>query len=137
MMLSPDIWELNQPATEAAIEALERKWSHRLPPEYLDLLKITDGASSVLVQLWPTDEVLEDGYRAHEFGPHLVFFGSDGCGELFAFDSREPLGSITMVHAISNWTKDTKVVAKTFDQFVRRAERLATEEGYSLLDPID
>jgi hypothetical protein len=40
-----------------------------------------------------------------------------------------------MVHSISNWLTDTIVVARTFEGFLRRAERLAANECYSMFDP--
>jgi hypothetical protein len=136
-MITADVWTLNPPAPDDVIRALEARWPDRLPREYLALLQVSDGASSTIVQLWSAAEVLADRYAAHEFGPHLVFFGSDGGGELFAFDAREPVGHVTMAHSISDWLEDTLVVAKSIDGFIRRAERLATDEGYSLFNASD
>jgi hypothetical protein len=42
-----------------------------------------------------------------------------------------------LLEAVSDWHTDTFVVARTFDEFLRRIEREVTEAGFSLLAPRD
>jgi len=128
-----ETWVSNPGATSSPIDQLAQKFGSRLPDQYIEWMRQSDGARISHYHLWPIDVVLEDGYGAHEFGPHLVFFGTNGCGELFAFDERGLPGEVSMVHSVSNWKTDVVVIAVSFPHFLARVERAANTQSYSLL----
>lgn len=101
-------WSRAAPTAPRDIEALVEALSFDLPPAYLALLRLTDGAEGSLgiapgwAQLWASTAVLElnEAYALSEFLPGFFAIGSDGGGELFVFptDSSEP--SIFIVPAV-------------------------------------
>lgn len=84
------------PATEAALAALRDQAPSVLPPEYIAQLALSNGGEGDLgvepgwIQLWPAEEVLlmNEGYQVQDWLPGFWGFGSNGGGELFAFDMR-------------------------------------------------
>ena len=70
-----------------------------LPAEYLTFLSLSNGGEGDLgiepgwVSFWPAEGVLEHNaaYRLAELVPGLFGFGSNGAGELLAFDTRAGL----------------------------------------------
>jgi hypothetical protein len=112
---------------------LRSRWGSRLSADYLAFLQSADGAYLDHFELWSTAEVLADNYRAEEFGPHLVFVGSNLGGELFAFDERSQSGEVSMVAAVSDWLTDAVVVARDFPHLLERMERSIVNDAYSLL----
>lgn len=84
-----------------------------------------DGIGSGFVSFWELSNVLEHnvGYAFAEFAPGLFGFGSDGAGELYAFDLRNP-DHVTVgeVPAISLDVSEFRLIADSFELF---AELLA------------
>lgn len=98
-MIEPDLLrqlELKEGATEEALAALQESLGTRLPADYLDLLRYSNGAVGIgpnlFVILAPAEEVAENtsGYGAPKYAPGLIIFGSDGCGNLLGIDTRNP-----------------------------------------------
>lgn len=73
-------------------------------------------------QLWPVGQVeqLNRDYHVKEFVPDYFGFGSNGGGELLAFDSR---GRVSMIPFISMSADEAKPVADSWSEFVQRIER--------------
>jgi hypothetical protein len=105
-------WRPEQPASEQEISALIAAAPRPLPPEYLDLLRFTNGGEGPVgqpshfvniedrllpfifgwFQLSPIHEVIELLNDAHyrEVFPNHLFFGGDGGLEQVAFDLSRP-----------------------------------------------
>jgi len=88
-------WYPQPPASPEAIAALRAQSGLDLPPAYLAFLERSNGGNGDLgidpgwVSLWPAEEVvgLNHGYEVQQWIPGFFGFGSNGGGELFAFDT--------------------------------------------------
>jgi cell wall assembly regulator SMI1 len=115
------------PASAEAIAACERALNQKLPIDYIEMLKLTNGGVGLLgdggyVSLWPVEE-LPDWNERYEIAlsvPGLVGFGSDGGGECYAFDLRGPKIAIVMIPFIGMEPDAVSVVASGFAEFLRR-----------------
>jgi hypothetical protein len=121
-------WQSHEaPANAADIEALTKACLFALPPEYLELLRITNGGEGELAiapwwfQIWPVQEVSvhNDGYKIAEYHPGFWGFGSSGGGVLLAFSTAG--GGSSAVFGVpfdSVDPRDTFVVAKDMRAFL-------------------
>jgi len=90
-------WRRESPANEASVLDLAQNGRFKLPCEYLDFLRLSDGGSGSLAvspfwfQIWSAADVLKlnKGYGRDEFYPELFLFGSSGGGSLIAFELRD------------------------------------------------
>ena len=123
----PDIWRPAPPATPEALSRLAESAPIRLPKSYLDLLALSDGGEGDLrvepgwISLWPADKVLQYNaqYQVQTNAPGLIGFGSNGGGELLAFDSASgPPYSIVAIPFTPMEPKCATLVALTFDALV-------------------
>jgi len=127
-------WNRENPASHDTIENLVVKSGLQLPKDYLDFLRLSNGGEGELpvdpfwFQIWPVDEVLEhnEGYRVKQHLPGFFVFGSNGGGEMLAFNIREH-GSwpVYMIPFIPMDESDAKKVAPDFLSF---AEMLGIED---------
>ena len=116
---------LKAPAAQSAIDECESKLHIKLPQDYVDFLLRSNGADGPIgetgyVSLWPIEDIpeLNKGYRIEEFAPGLLIFGSDGGGEAFAFDLRDPSLSIVGVPFVGMSIDEAKPVASTFTEML-------------------
>jgi SMI1 / KNR4 family (SUKH-1) len=115
----------NAPAALDDIEAFEKETSIALSPEYREFLQVSDGGEGIVgtasyAMLWRVNELLRFNkeYEVAEYAPGLLFFGSNGGGEGFAFDLRVPEKPIVAVPFIGMDLADATPVAETFDGFL-------------------
>jgi len=112
-------WRTKGPASEAEIRLLESKARAELPPEYLDLLRWSNGGEGPLAlrplwfQLYSVKDCI-DLYHTNQHDleqfPHLMFFGSNGGLESIAFDLRVgPPWSIVMVDRVAGPASAEKI----------------------------
>ena len=121
------IWRKAPPAEVDSIAVLLAASPVELPDSYLNFLKFSNGGEGELgIQpgwflAWPAEEVEEHnlGYQVSDQLPGLWAFGSNGGGELLAFDCRhgEPW-PILMIPFIPMCIKEAVEVASTFDEFL-------------------
>jgi SMI1/KNR4 family protein SUKH-1 len=127
-------WSGNPPASEEDILRLIQSCKVKLPDEYLDLLRVSNGGEGdlalppLLFVLFDIDEVLEmlkDSFYREEF-PDLLFFGGNGGLEQIAFDLRkgEPY-PIVMIDAIAG-SESAVEIALNMAQFT---EAIALERA--------
>jgi hypothetical protein len=116
----------NAPAVESSIEGLQAKLGFRLPPDYVEFLRGTNGGegfvgNSYLV-LWRAEELLEknSAYHVAEFAPGLFLIGSDGADEAFGFDTRSEVTPIVRVPFIGMDARECRLLASDFGAFLRR-----------------
>ena len=122
----------NPGATDADIDTLAASSPFPLPPDYVALLRAVNGGEAFTaatehwddsyLALWPAGDVLRFNaeYGLHEFAPHYFAFGTNGGGELFAFDSRRSGNAVYLVPAIGISDDDDAILfADSFSRFVR------------------
>jgi len=109
--ISPETWErlssrltLATPATRAQLSAEERALGLQLPQEYREFLEKSNGAEGFVgknsyASLWPVNELkeLNDAYDVGSYASGYLFFGSDGGGEAFAFDTTSSMSIVKML----------------------------------------
>jgi hypothetical protein len=68
------------------------------------------------MQLWPIDEIDEynRGYQVQEYAPRFLCFGSNGGGELLAFDES---GKVVCLPAVGMEPEYARPVADSWSQF--------------------
>jgi SMI1 / KNR4 family (SUKH-1) len=123
--MTDGIWRPAPPADEAALARLQEQTVVRLPVGYLDQLATSNGGEGDLavepgwIWFWPAEEVvaLNASYCLGEFLPGFFGFGSNGGGELLAFDTRagEPF-AVVMVPFIPLEAQEARQIARSFDE---------------------
>lgn len=115
----------NPPADAAAIHSFEAAADIKLPPDYVDFLRRTNGGVGFIgenyVHLWRIEELREfnRGYGADEFAPGLLLFGSDGGGEAFAFVKLSETYQVVMVPFTGLQMSDAVACGRDFDDFIQ------------------
>jgi len=99
-------WRPAPQANEADLAALREKVPVPLPAAYVAQLAVSNGGEGDLgvdpgwIAIWPVQEVVSSNeeYSISEFLPGFFGFGSNGGGELLAFDLRggEPYPIVTV-----------------------------------------
>jgi len=119
--------ELNEPATQNAIDEFQRVSGLKLPQDYVRFLMMSNGAEGIIgtkayVMLWRLEELIElnEAYNVQEYAKGLFLFGSDGGGEAYAFDIRSQTISIVRVPFVGMDVNLAVRVADNFDQFIGR-----------------
>jgi len=117
---------LNTPADLLAIEKSQFDLGTKLPDDYLSFILRSNGAVGTVgltgyLRLSPIDELVEfnQGYCVKDFAPGLLLFGSDGGGEAFAFDLRDPSMPIVGVPFVGMSLEEVQVIAPTFTEFLK------------------
>jgi len=117
----------NAPASVATLMEAERQLGVRLPLEYTEFLKKTDGGegfigSTAYVILWPLSElgVMNQAYEIQKYVPGLLIFGSDGGGEMFGFDTRSSQWAIVRVPFVGMTWDLAQTLGTTFNEFLER-----------------
>jgi hypothetical protein len=127
-------WQRQEtPASSDTIANLNSASPIKLPNEYLALLRFSNGGEGELgvgpgwFQIWPAEKVIEynQDYEIAKNVPGFYGFGSNGGGELLAFDTRagEPW-KIVMVPFILMQQEDAVTIADNFGEFVRALGRV-------------
>jgi hypothetical protein len=115
-------------ADEAAIQALIATVGVTLPPEYIEYLRVNNGGEGDLAvepgwfQVWPAEQVIElnRAYEVHDNLPKFFGIGSNGGGELLAFDARsESPWPVVMIPFMPMDEAEARPVAPDFESFVR------------------
>lgn len=121
------IWRGAPPARGDSLDRLVENAPVPLPASYLALLAITDGGEGDLavepgwISLWPSDQVLalNASYAVSEFAPGLFGIGSNGGGELIAFDfSLGDVAPVVSVPFIPMTRELARPLAGSFDALV-------------------
>ena len=119
-------WSRAEPASPAELETLRRAVPARVPDIYLQFLALSDGGEGPLgaepgwFQIWSSSTVLDrnDGYGVFEALPGFFGFGSNGGGELLAFELSSPEAPVFMVPFIPLEATEAVLVAPSFLAFV-------------------
>ncbi|SKB00476.1 SMI1 / KNR4 family (SUKH-1) [Prosthecobacter debontii] len=81
----------------------------------------TDGAPGYF-QLWPENEIQQWNldYQVSEYAPGFIGFGSDGGGEMLAFDKT---GAVYMIPFIGMSPEDAQKIAESWSEIAQRIEK--------------
>ncbi len=119
-------WEPASPAEPADIAEVAAKAPFPLPAEYLEFLSRSNGGEGELgadpgwFVLWRAEQVLSlnRSYHVPEELPGFFGIGSNGGGELLAFDSRSGMPyPVVAVPFIPMEAQESLIVAETFGRF--------------------
>jgi hypothetical protein len=129
---SSSVWRAGAPAAPAVIAALESVYPG-LPDAYLAQLREDDSAEGDLavdpgwIALWPAANVARHntGYRVNELLPGFLGFGSNGGGELLAFDTRAHPWRICMIPFVPMAESEAVEIAPEFETLTRHFGRTA------------
>ena len=123
-------WDREAPADESAIQALVEQSGLDLPEDYLAFLRFSNGGQGHIdvepgwFQIWPAEEVLEANrdYEVDEELPGFFGFGSNGGGEMLAFDMRS--GQPWPVVMVPVGSLEPDFVVKIADDFLTFADAI-------------
>lgn len=126
-------------ASPEAIQAAEQQLAVAFPDDYREWLLSTNGTEAwfgeFFVMLYSLDNVVAvtRAAEAEDRLPGFVAIGSDGGGEMFAFDFRQSPPSIVMVNIVCAGWHEGLLQASSFTDFM--AQRSASkpfrwDEGY-------
>ena len=105
------------PASDTAIEELSTKLGYELPPEYVELMRLSNGGDGQVgeqsyLALFPVDQIIpiNEAAAVAEFAPGFLIFGSNGMGVSYAFDTRNP--SMPIVECVDMDLSHTAAVCR-------------------------
>jgi len=130
-------FQVNAPSPAAQINSAEAALGVTLPADYRTFLEMSDGGAGYIGEdylvLWRAAELhpFNRDVEVSEYADGLVGFGSDGGGEMFAFDTRFQPPPVVIVSFIGMSHEDAIVVADDFTGLLRRMKQAAG----SLFDP--
>lgn len=118
------------PAKEEAIKVLEKTLGQRLPPDYREFLKVTDGGEGFIgknayVILWGVDEInsMNQAYEVEKYASGLLIFGSDGGGDAYGFDTRSTQWVTVEIPFVGMAWSLAEPIATSFREFLERLYR--------------
>lgn len=87
---------LNSPPPSGLIEKVQLELGITFPADYANFIAAHNGGegpigNSSYLSIWPLEEmgILNEGYETQLYAPGLVFFGGDGGGEGYGWDTRD------------------------------------------------
>lgn len=125
-------WYPQPPASSEAVEALRTQSGLDLPRAYLAFFEQSNGGDGDLgiapgwLSLWSIEEVLglNRDYEVQQWIPGFFGFGTNGGGELLAFDTRTPHPwKIYMIPFVPMDANDALLVAEDFASFAQAIGR--------------
>lgn len=111
-------------ATDEQISSAETKMGVKFPEGYSQFLRRQNGGEGAIgesyAMLWDVSELASknESYRSNEWAPGFLIFGSDGGGEAFGFDTRNPMWPIVRIPFIGMEWGAAEPLGDTFDQFL-------------------
>jgi len=119
----------SSPCPVADIDAAQVALNVALPADYRAFLEMSDGGEGFVGEdyliLWRASELqpFNRDYEVPTYASGLVGFGSDGGGEMFAFDVRFQPPPVVIVPFIGMGHEDALVVADNFAGLLRRMKQ--------------
>jgi|SRR5579862_2822380 len=118
--------EKRPPATDRAIESEQKQLNSILPPDYREFLKITNGGEGFIgkgsyVMLWSVEQLvsMNNRYEVEKYVQGLLLFGSNGGGEAYGFDTRDPAWPIVQVPFIGMDSSVMQLIGNSFLGFLQ------------------
>lgn len=119
----------NPPATKEVLASLIAALPKPLPDSYLVFLARSNGGEGFIgeryVWLWRAEELMKNhiGYKVAEFLPNFFFFGTDGDGDAYAFDTSRGDSTVYDVPFIGMPT-DARPIADSFEALLDPAQQI-------------
>jgi hypothetical protein len=118
------------PATGEIIKACEDALGNRLPDDYRSFLQTANGGegfvgTNTYVILWGADELvpMNREYEVEDYAPGLLIIGSDGGGEAYGFDTRNPQWPVVQVPFVGMEWSEAIHIASSFRGFIEHLYR--------------
>ena len=137
-------WHYKSPgASDATLDDIQVCMSVRLPDDYRNLLKWSNGGATVLpsvvarkieVVFWPAEKIVDmnrDYEIQHYLGSQLLAFGDDGGDHHFVLDFRKNEGppSIAAVPGGDLCDESIRKLAESFLEFMEKALKGQIDEA--------
>jgi len=106
------------------VKEIEETMSIKLPQDYIEYMKSNSGYTGMInddyYNIWKLEEIISmnNSYQVQEFFPNLIYFGSNGGGEAFAFDKSNNMCIVSI--PFIGTEKDKIVVANSFNDFMNK-----------------
>lgn len=118
--------EFEESVSEEIVIEVEGKLNINFPKEYREFILESNGVAggigdNAYLIIWPVQELVElnEEYGVKKFTPGLVYFGSDGGGIAYAFDTRGMSIKFVEFPFDSIHIEEANVIAETFDDFLK------------------
>jgi len=118
-------FDSNKPSPVETMVAVERQFGIEFPADYKRFMADKDGGEGFVgshyLILWRSSELVEFNrdYEVEKYAPGLIFFGSNGGGEAYAFDARsKEKMAIRMVPFVGMSLQEAEHIADTFEDFL-------------------
>jgi hypothetical protein len=128
-------WKPNPGAPKEVIEKVQDELGVVFPQDYTALMETSNGGEDWIgesyLQLWPIEEIplRNESLHVAEYAPGVVFFGGDGGGMKYGFDTHFDLPAIVEVDAVCiGVEEDTVVHRMSFTEFLHLLHNRRYEE---------
>ena len=116
--------EFNEPATNEQIAILERQLGIKLPNDYKDFLKLTNGFDGIVNEFVAIFDSVDKIYQSTqntcaEFFPWAIYIGTNGNLEMFVIDKRQMPYQFGLLPYIAD-DNDFIPLGDTFEKFIAR-----------------
>ena len=117
-------FDVSAPATQTAIDLMEKHFNVKFPSDYKDFLLFSNGfegyTKNGYIVIWGAEEMvqLNEDYHVKEFVSNIVIFGSDGAEDAFAFDTLENKFTIVRLPFIGMGHISNENMCGTFEEFL-------------------
>ena len=130
-------WDRKPPAEGSTVSKLAVEAGCELPKDYLAFLRHSNGGEGELgvepgwFQLWEAENVIQFGleYEVPKYAPGFFAIGSNGGGEILAFDSRtDSVWPVVALPCIGLEADEAMTVSPNFAEFVAQMGRTFKEQ---------
>lgn len=119
-------WKPSPGASKELVGRVQSELGISFPQDYIELMEWSNGGEDWIgesyLQLWPLEELPcnNESVGARKFAPGVVFFGGDGGGMIYGFDTHFDPPVIVEVDAVSiGIEEDTLVHRTSFIEFLQ------------------
>lgn len=106
------------------IKKIEETFNIKLPQDYIKYMETTNGYAGMIKEayydIWKLEDIIirNNDYHVQEFFPNLIYFGSNGSDEAFAFDKSNSMSIVSIPFIGSE--DDKIVIADNFNDFINK-----------------
>lgn len=114
------------------IRNIEDNFEIKLPQDYIDYMIENNGYNGMsnedYIDIWKLENIIQrnNDYKVSEFFPNLIYFGSNGGDDAYAFDKTNNM-SIVRIPFIGN-ENNKKIVATSFNKFLEKGGNIDETE---------
>jgi hypothetical protein len=113
-------------APQHIVDEVQQQLGIKLPDDYLDFMRETNGAvgfvGSSFLRIYELEEIRPANQRleSDKFTPGLIVFGSNGGGLAYAYDMRARPVNIVEIDFVSIKSADAKLRGRSFEDFLEK-----------------